>query len=86
MTQKLRRFVRERPGTSLAIVAGVTALGGAEWAAGALLGGAVMSVVARRSGPELRARLRERARRFIRRAEEIAEQPPEQPPEQPHVH
>ena len=72
LRKRVGGFLRERPGTSLAIVAGAAALGGAEWAAGALIGGALISLLAPRSGAEMRERLKQRFRDFIHRDQQTA--------------
>jgi hypothetical protein len=61
-------WVRRRPLTSLGILAGIGVLGGAEWAVGALIGGAAAALFSRRSGAEMRHDLRERARQLADRA------------------
>ena len=80
LLRRAARFVRERPGTTLLLGAGAAALTGAEWAFGALLGGAAMLAVARRTAPEERRKLLERGRRSLQnlraRISEAMEEPP----------
>ncbi len=65
--RRLGGFIKRRPVTALAVAAGVGALAGAEWAAGALLGGAAVALLATRSGADERRRLLERGRAFFAR-------------------
>ena len=63
-------FIRERPGMTLALLLGVGALAGAEWAVGALVGGLAMALVTKKSGAELREKLLARGREWVHLAEE----------------
>jgi hypothetical protein len=67
--RRIGDFIRERPGTALALLAGAGALVGAEWAVGAVVGVAAMALVARRTGPEQRAALLARGKWLLDRAE-----------------
>lgn len=80
-------FVKRRPLTTLAIGGGVALLGGAEWAAPALVGGALVALLSRDKGPALRRELRARAdalvadaRRRLHRERREAESRQGEPP------
>ena len=62
---RLVGFVRRRPIVSLGLLAGVGALSGVEWAAGALLGLGAAAMLTTRAGSDLR----ERARHFFEHTE-----------------
>ncbi len=66
---RLLGFARRRPLLSLGLLAGAGALGGLEWAAGALLGLGVAALVATPAGKKLRQDLRARARHLWQETE-----------------
>jgi hypothetical protein len=55
-----RQLIKEHPGTTIAIAAGVAALGGAEWAVGALLGLGAGMLLTRKTGPQMRELMQKR--------------------------
>lgn len=79
LSQRVVRFVKRRPILSLGLLAGAGALGGLEWAAGALLGLGAAAVVATPMGRELRQKLEARTRRMFEHANEAGSGDTHQP-------
>jgi hypothetical protein len=61
-----KQLIKEHPGTTLAIGAVAAALGGAEWAVGALLGLGAGLLLTRKTGAEMRKIVRQRLRELTR--------------------
>ena len=63
--RRLVGFARRRPIVSLGLLAGAGALGGVEWAAGAVLGLAAAAFITTPAGRDLRQRMGARARHLL---------------------
>ncbi len=71
---RLIGFVKRRPILSMGLLAAGGALGGVEWAAGALLGLGAAALIATPPGRQLRRDLGDRARHLFERVEERVEE------------